>query len=468
MSSDVKSILELNKREKKARDKKAKNEEKKKPEGVNREVFSLTNGVPPLMGTVDASTILKGKKRALNRKVDKWVWHKFTNPARTDGLQLSHWQKDKLKDEPYPFAKLNSKINIVKFTDEEYESMIKGLNNSYLDANETKISDSRPENWTKEETQYLWDLCDLYDLKFIVIHDRYDKKYQRTIEELKDRYYTIAKKLCEIRGDLEHPVVKKPYNYDYEVKRKYYLEKLFMRTKQQHEKERQIIEYIKKIDTKVKKLEKEEKNLEKILNEDKGGNMIRRQEEIDPKKPEKKENFAGAYLRSQRMLAPIPVSDKVQNQMDIILKEMEISPVEIIPTEKTVDMFDDIRKEILKMLSLHKHIKKRSEEIKNLDEKLKDLESFSKIVTPNNNSRNAQLQRNQSDTSAAQFVQPSMSRQSSHALAPENPAPSQSTVKSKSPAVPKGSKGGSGTKTSGTKRKPANSSQSGTKRARNN
>lgn len=179
MSADVKAILELNKREKKAKDKNSKKEEKKKPEGVNREVFSLTNGVPPLMGTVDAVSTLKGKKRALNRKVDKWVWSKFDNPARTDKLKLSHWQKAKNLDEPYPFAKINHKIKLVTFDDNEYNTLLKGLNKS----------------WSKEETLYLWDLCELYDLKFIVIHDRYDKKYQRTIEELKDRYYTIAKKL---------------------------------------------------------------------------------------------------------------------------------------------------------------------------------------------------------------------------------------------------------------------------------
>lgn len=39
--------------------------------------------------------------------------------------------------------------------------------------------------WTYEETVYLWELCNAFDLRFIVIYDRYDTKYQRTIEDLK-------------------------------------------------------------------------------------------------------------------------------------------------------------------------------------------------------------------------------------------------------------------------------------------
>jgi len=360
MKDEVNAILEVKKRDRKAESKNKAKKEKKRPEGVNREVFSLTNGIPPVMGTQEASAIVKGKKRALNWKVDKWILHSFENPARNDNLKLTHWHKDKNKNEIYSFAKINQKISLVKFDDNEYERLLKDLN----------------DDWTKEETEYLWKLCEQFDLRFIVIHDRYDKKYQRTVEDLKDRYYSCSKKILEDKKELEHPIVKKPYNYDYEVKRKFYLEKLYMRTKQQNEKEKHIVEYIKKLDQKMKKLEKEEKNLEKILNEDKQGNLLRKQEEADPKKPEKKESVAGAYLRSQRILAQVPVSDKSQKQMELILNEMEIYPNQLKPTKKVLEFFDEIKKEILKMLALHKHIKKRKEEIRILNDKLKDNEDF--------------------------------------------------------------------------------------------
>ena len=34
----------------------------------------------------------------LDRPVDKWVWHPFTNPARTDNAQMFHWLKQKEVD----------------------------------------------------------------------------------------------------------------------------------------------------------------------------------------------------------------------------------------------------------------------------------------------------------------------------------------------------------------------------------
>lgn len=44
------------------------------------------------------------------------------------------------------------------------------------------------QKWTKEETDQLFDLCERFDLRFIVIADRFPSS--RTVEELKDRYYS--------------------------------------------------------------------------------------------------------------------------------------------------------------------------------------------------------------------------------------------------------------------------------------
>lgn len=255
--------------------------------------------------------------------------------------------------------------------------------------------------------------------------------------------------MCEDREELEHPVVKKPYNYDYEVKRKYSLEKLYMRTKQQNDKEKHIIDYIKKLDQKIKKLDKEEKNLEKILNDDKNGSLLRRQDDADPKKGEKKENFAGAYLRSQRMLAPIPVSEKVQQQIDIILGELEIIPNKITSTESTIDLYDEIRKEILKMLSLHKHIKKRKEDMANLDARLKDFEDFSKIaaVSSGGNVRPQNFARAPAPQHSAIPTAPQMSKQpSSQASEKPSATGAKQSKPSKSPAKETKTTGKAGSK----------------------
>jgi hypothetical protein len=86
-------------------------------------------------------------------------------------------------------------------------------------------------------------LCEKYSLRFIVIADRFDTETiereeekgrkrdmkakdklngklnkltfsARTVDEIKDRYYSLAKAVLELRGNLEHPIVKKPFNYE--------------------------------------------------------------------------------------------------------------------------------------------------------------------------------------------------------------------------------------------------------------
>ena len=51
------------------------------------------------------------------------------------------------------------------------------------------------------------------------------------MDELKERYYSVAKEILKHRGEHNHPIVKKPFNYELEVRRKNNLEKIFMRTK---------------------------------------------------------------------------------------------------------------------------------------------------------------------------------------------------------------------------------------------
>ena len=63
---------------------------------------------------------------------------------------------------------------------------------------------------------------------------------------------------------MKNPIVVKPFNFEMEVRRKNNLEKLFMRTKDQVEREKYLIQALKKIDQKLKKEEKEEKMLAKL------------------------------------------------------------------------------------------------------------------------------------------------------------------------------------------------------------
>jgi len=82
---------------------------------------------------------------------------KFSNNARIDNekFKLSHWGKEKDQSVSYPFEKVNYKIEIIEYTDKEYDELLKDLN----------------PGWSRGETDYLWSLCRLYDLRFIVIQD---------------------------------------------------------------------------------------------------------------------------------------------------------------------------------------------------------------------------------------------------------------------------------------------------------
>lgn len=106
------------------------------------------------------------------RKVRPWKWMPFTNPARRDGLVLYHWRRSADEGKEYAFAKFNKRIDIQNYTDNEY--------NNHLTA----------DGWSRAETDHLMELCNRFDLRFPVIHDRWDRntyKTSRSIEDLKER-----------------------------------------------------------------------------------------------------------------------------------------------------------------------------------------------------------------------------------------------------------------------------------------
>ena len=86
--------------------------------------------MPQLAPAEPAPTLaaLVKKERNFKKLVDKWVWHGFGNPARSDSLVLHHWTKAQDTDEPYPFARFNKKIEVIKYTDEEYKKAVEMLN----------------------------------------------------------------------------------------------------------------------------------------------------------------------------------------------------------------------------------------------------------------------------------------------------------------------------------------------------
>lgn len=88
----------------------------------------------------------------------------------------------------YHFDQFNMKIDLPTYTSEEYEQYLQGITSD-------DFVDQDPD-WTKEETDYLWSLCADFNLRWIVIADRYQwEGKERKMEDLKDRYYGGVRKL---------------------------------------------------------------------------------------------------------------------------------------------------------------------------------------------------------------------------------------------------------------------------------
>ena len=124
------------------------------------------------------------------------------------------------------------------------------------------------DSWTKAETDYLFELCKRYDLRFFIIHDRWDSSMfpsgkNRTIDELKDRYYKCVGLIQKVKnGEDSHIYV---FDLEHEQKRREQLEKLFNRSKEQVEEESYLIEELKKIEIRKKERERKQQDVNKLL-----------------------------------------------------------------------------------------------------------------------------------------------------------------------------------------------------------
>eukprot|EP00850_Spirogloea_muscicola_P001146 SM000004S15016 [mRNA] locus=s4:771019:774750:- [translate_table: standard] len=203
----------------------------KKPDGVHREVFALTGGVAPIALSAAAGGFKSKAKPAAAHKV-KWKWRPFSNSARKDGLQLHHWARVSDGEEPqgdYIYAKYNKAVEMVRYTEDEYLQ---------------QLHDPR---WSKDETDHLFDLCARFDLRFIVIADRYQQNCNwssRSVEELKDRYYT--KELFVIFDGVYRRWME-PFNLQHEVERKHALSLQLMSSRHQELEEAEVLAEAKRV-----------------------------------------------------------------------------------------------------------------------------------------------------------------------------------------------------------------------------
>uniref|UniRef100_A0A0N4ZMV6 DNA methyltransferase 1-associated protein 1 n=1 Tax=Parastrongyloides trichosuri TaxID=131310 RepID=A0A0N4ZMV6_PARTI len=224
----------------------------------NREVEQL--GVRLEEGNGITSYKIHGNDYRINRRItfskqrcQKWVFKEFINPARTDGLALKHWIKESQykKNEPYVFAKLDKHVNIPTYTKSEYERHL------------------QEPKWSEQETNHLFDLCRRFDLKWYVIHDRWEiykagepDKKSKSLVDLKARYYNVLNWLNDAR-DLNVTPIR--YDDEHEKKRKKQLTLLLNRTKEQIQEEEELLIELKKIEVRKRERERRAQDLQKLI-----------------------------------------------------------------------------------------------------------------------------------------------------------------------------------------------------------
>ncbi|RMZ88069.1 hypothetical protein DV736_g4704, partial [Chaetothyriales sp. CBS 134916] len=279
-TSDIRDILNLGSGPRPPAPKKKKRVEPLLPRmtGVSREVQALMGDSVPPIAIVEHKAYKS--KPSISQKLFKarhWEERPFIHGAREDGLVLKHWKRsipraarpptiatptdvemaDGVKEpvqadavemrfeDEFPSSKWNVKVAMDRYTEDQYEENFKS------------------DDWSKEETDYLMQLCDDFDLRWVLIADRYDPSEipgqrgyaDRRMEQLKSRYYSIAARLMEMRTPAsnmtatEFQLWEKMRNFDAKTEkvRKDMADKLFERTKDEAEEERILLEELYRI-----------------------------------------------------------------------------------------------------------------------------------------------------------------------------------------------------------------------------
>ncbi|KAK7889487.1 hypothetical protein WMY93_025047 [Mugilogobius chulae] len=336
----------------------------KRPEGMHREVYALLysdkKDAPPLLPSDTTQGYRTVKAKLGCKKVRPWKWMPFTNPARRDGAIFHHWRRAAEEGKDYPFARFNKTVQVPVYSEQEYQLHL------------------HDDGWTKAETDHLFDLCKRFDLRFVVVHDRYEHQQyrKRSVEDLKERYYNICGKLTKVRA--ASGTEPKIYIFDagHERRRKEQLEKLFNRTPEQVAEEEYLIQELRKIETRKKEREKKAQDLQKLIKAADTTTELRRAEKRVSKKklPQKRETekpvstsmkavpetagikfpdfkSAGVTLRSQRMKLPSSVGQKKIKAIEQMLVDLGVD-LNPLPTEEIVQMFNELRSDLVLLYEL--------------------------------------------------------------------------------------------------------------------
>lgn len=284
---------------------------KQKPEqpviqkgGLARELYNLLGpNTPPVNINMGISRIKDRKQR-----VSPWTRMPFIpTKLHVHPPTLNHWQKgsrdllEQQENKPYAFERFNVSIDIPELVDEETYSEISetilreeemlaaaeaaSSKEKSADSTEEKpdsknantktenlIKPSQAENtprdiseWSYEETKLLFELCRDFELKWIVVHDRFPG--ERSLEELKDRFYKVASHILKQNGSGNPTLIESldAYSRAAEEERKSYLESLLRRTPAEIAEEESLVIEARRFELAAKKMLMERAHLLTLL-----------------------------------------------------------------------------------------------------------------------------------------------------------------------------------------------------------
>ncbi|KIM46378.1 hypothetical protein M413DRAFT_312999 [Hebeloma cylindrosporum] len=229
----------------------------RKPEGISRELYSLIGPSAPSLAAQLIKPRLKQKPNfGGGTSKTRWELRPFKNSGRRDNLELQHWEK--VTTDPateYSFAKYNVQPTTYSYSQDEYTRFLED------------------KDWTKEETDYLFSVVQDFDLRWYIISDRYDYPDgpSRHMDDLKDRYYSVCRKLVRNRpwaGDeLSKSQLMASFQFDKEreLMRKKYILSLENRTPDQIAEEEALYVEVKRLEHTERKFKRDRENLLRTL-----------------------------------------------------------------------------------------------------------------------------------------------------------------------------------------------------------
>ena len=273
---------------------------RKKPANIPRELYNLISNNPTIEQSEEIHNLLQSskftpsthynKKLIINQKRPCRKWVKVTTPFkhRSDGISFEKWiREDKVEPEAkkqkiedldveksksesqtgITVPKIDSKSEITKtankptnltckvpeLTDELYTLVKQKAKTNSCTMQPASICPL----WTRRETEALLAFVKQIGERFVLIHDFWQTEiktkkeageqcnlHDRTIDEIKARYYQVKNCMHQLKGETEKII---HFDLEHEIRRKQQLDAWYERTPQEVEEEVRLIDELHKI-----------------------------------------------------------------------------------------------------------------------------------------------------------------------------------------------------------------------------